>query len=407
MKPVTSAFTPPTLRRVTHCLLSLAVITPITLLASGTRVGFKDAFAMGRGNAFVATADNPSALYYNPAGLTQLEGTQVATNLYSVAVSSDYSGAGGTASLDNRYQNVPAFYTTWRAAHSDLAYGFGVYAPFGLATEWPATSPLQTLSTKNELTHLTYNLSAAWQASPTLSLGASLTYNRVDADLRKDLVPGLPFRFEGDGDSLGFNLGLLWKASEQHHFGLSYSHHTHADLNGTSTNLLAPPTTTAATASFDFPEVIIAGWSWRPTPEWNIEVNLDWTNWDRFNTVTINNSTSGPTPFAFDWESGLFYELGFTRYFDHGWHASAGYTYTEDSTPDATYFPAVPDSDRSFYALGVGYTAGAFSADLAWHYADGDRRTVTGSPPSLVGATADGTYKNSLSAFALSLAWRF
>ncbi|MCX6925129.1 MAG: hypothetical protein NT154_18235 [Verrucomicrobia bacterium] len=33
----------------------------------------QDAFAIGRGNAFVATADNPSAIYYNPAGITQLQ----------------------------------------------------------------------------------------------------------------------------------------------------------------------------------------------------------------------------------------------------------------------------------------------------------------------------------------------
>ena len=45
--------------------------------ASGTRVGFKDAFAMARGNAFVATADNASAVYYNPAGMTSLPGQRL------------------------------------------------------------------------------------------------------------------------------------------------------------------------------------------------------------------------------------------------------------------------------------------------------------------------------------------
>ncbi len=375
--------------------------------ASGTRVGFKDAFATGRGNAFVATADNPSAIYYNPAGLVQLAGEEISVNLYEVAVSSDYSGIGGSTSLDDSYQSVPSLYAACHPAGSAFAYGFGIYAPFGLSTEWPATSPLQTLSTRNELTHLTYNLSVAWQACSAVSLGASLTYNRVDADLRRDIIPGLPYRFEGKGDSVGLNVGLLWKVNEQHQFGLSYSLNTSVELDGTSTNLLAPPTTSAAAARFVFPEVLIVGWSYRPTPQWNLEANLDWTNWGRFNTVTINNANSGPLPFVFNWESGFFYELGVTRYFDNGWHVSVGYTYTEDSTPDATYFPAVPDSNRNFYNLGFGWRGQRLSADFAWQYADGGKRTVTGSPPSLILATADGTYDNSLSGLSFSLAWKF
>ena len=54
--------------------LGLTALLPGLAFASGTRVGFKDAFATERGNAFVATADNPSAIYYNPAGLIQLDG---------------------------------------------------------------------------------------------------------------------------------------------------------------------------------------------------------------------------------------------------------------------------------------------------------------------------------------------
>ena len=92
---------------------------------------------------------------------------------------------------------------------------------------------------------------------------------------------------------------------------------------------------------------------------------------------------------------------------ENGLHVSAGYLYTENSTPDSTYTPALPDSNRSFYSAGLGYTAGNFSFDLAWHYSDGGTRTVSGSPPSLLGSTADGKYKNSLNAISASAGWRF
>jgi long-chain fatty acid transport protein len=387
--------------------VTLVCASASVALASGTRVGFKDAFATGRGNAFVATADNPSALYYNPAGITQLAGTQVSVNLYSVSVSSDYRGAGGTASLDDGAVNVPALYATWKPADSPWAYGFAVYAPFGLETEWPAGSPLRTFALKNEQEFRTYNFTGAWQISPEFSAGLSLTYNQVSTDLRRALgflAPNDLFRFEGDGDALGANLGFLWKVNERHQLGLSYSHRTKVKLKGTSSTIPLIASETAS-ATFEFPEVLIVGWSWRPTPEWNLEVNLDWTNWDRLKTVVINKP-SGATPLAFNWESGLFYELGATRTFGD-FYASAGYCLTENSTPDATYTPAVPDSDRAFYSLGAGYRGQQFTVDLAWHYGDGGDRRVTGSPPSLIGATADGTYKNSLNAFSLSVGLKF
>jgi len=378
-------------------------------LASGTRVGFKDAFAMARGNAFVATADNPSAVYYNPAGLTQLTGQRLNASVYDVALKSDFRNATGSASMDDSYQPVPQiFYSIKPNATGPWAFGLGVYAPFGLSTEWPANSPLRTFALKNEQTYLTFNLSAAYQISPELSLGGGLTYNKVTTELTRAIGvfgPNDLFRFKGDGDAVGFTLGALWKPATKHSFGISYQASTSVKMEGT-TDTIPLITGEPSDATFEFPEVVILGYSYRPTPDWNFEVNVDWTNWNRFNTVTINKP-SGALPLPFNWESGFFYEFGVTRYLTANWNISAGYLFTENSVPDSTYTPAVPDSDRSFYSIGLGYTSGNLGANLAWHYADGGTRTVTGSPPSLIGATADGTYKNAINALAFSLEWRF
>lgn len=394
-----------------RCGVLIAVLACASLAhASGTRVGFKDAFATARGNAFVATADNPSAIYYNPAGLTQLEGTQVSANLYSVSATSDYSGVAGTATMDNGAQNIPAIYLTYKPQGAPWAYGFGVYAPFGLSTDWPDASPLRTFALKNEQTYRTFNFSLAWQSTPEFSFGGSVTYNAVDTDLNRAIGifgPADRFRFEGNGHAFGANLGMLWKPSPRHSFGLSYTHHTSVTLRGTSSTIPLVARESAS-AEFVFPETVIAGWSYRPMPEWNLEVNLDWTNWNRFNTVTIVKG-SGNSPLPFNWESGLFYEFGATRYFSRGLHVSAGYCFTENSTSDSTYTPAVPDSDKAFYSLGLGYSSAdkGFTADLGWHHGAGGTRRVTGSLPALTGATADGTYKNSLNAFSLSLGLHF
>lgn len=388
--------------------LTFALSAATAAHASGTRVGFKDAFATARGNAFVATADNPSALYYNAAGITQLDGIQVAGNLYNVAFSSDYSGPAGAATMDDEAQAVPAFYATWKPADAPWAYGIGVYAPFGLSTEWSRTSPLSTLALKNEQTYTTYNFTGAWQLSPQLSIGGSFTYNKIETDLNRALgfiAPNDLFRFEGDGDCIGFNLGLLWQPDERHSVGISYSHRTAVTVKGTSSTIPLIPSE-GATARFEFPEVVIVGYSWRPTPQWNLEVNIDWTNWNRLDTVVVDKA-SGPVALPFHWEAGLFYELGVTRYFTSGFNVSAGICHTENNTPDVTYTPAVPDADKTFWSVGAGYRGERFTADVAWQFTSGGERRVIGSPASLVGATADGTYDNSINALSVSLGYRF
>jgi len=46
-----------------------------------------------------------------------------------------------------------------------------------------------------------------------LSLGGGLTFNRLKVDLRRGigLMPGDEFRFNADGNDIGFNLGLRWQ----------------------------------------------------------------------------------------------------------------------------------------------------------------------------------------------------
>ena len=60
---------------------------PLTLRANGYLLPDQDAFATARGEAFVATADNASAIYYNPAGLTQLDGNNVRAGFYEIYLS--------------------------------------------------------------------------------------------------------------------------------------------------------------------------------------------------------------------------------------------------------------------------------------------------------------------------------
>jgi len=202
------------------------------------------------------------------------------------------------------------------------------------------------------------------------------------------------------------NLAVRWQPDARHAFGLTYQGNYSADLTGTAAYTPAPGTF-GASARFVFPEVIIFGYSYRPTPEWNFEFNAEWMNWDRFNTITITNAPMPAIPLVLNWRSSFFWDFGVTRTLASGLRMSAGYTYAENSTPNATYLPAVPDTDRHLFAAGVGGKCGDFDLQLTLQYGFAETRTVSGSPANLFGQTADGSYRGRTYALALSVARRF
>jgi long-subunit fatty acid transport protein len=98
-----------------------------------------------------------------------------------------------------------------------------------------------------------------------------------------------------------------------------------------------------------------------------------------------------------NWQASWMYEFGVTRYFDNGWHASAGFVFDENSVPNAYYTPLAADMDRYFLSAGAGYKGKRFDFDIAYQFGYGPAHTVTGSTPSSISGTinnqnANGTY---------------
>jgi len=387
-------------------------LLPGTGLANGTRLPNQDAEATARGNAFVATADNPSAIYYNPAGLTQLSGLQVSAGSYILSARNDYTPAGGgsTVKAEREIALIPQLYASYTPDHSPLSYGLGVYSPFGQASEWPDNSGFRTIATRNEITFITIAPTIAWKISENLSVGAGLQVNQVETDLRRGLspAPGDQFRFEGDDTSFGYNLGVMWRLNEHHVFGLNYQSRSTSEFKGDVTVSAIPALPPAGSLDLEFPDVITLGYSWRPTADWNLEVAIDRTNWDLLNTATLNTAL-GPQSIPFNWEASYYYLFGVTRYLSDGWRVSAGYCYSENSGPDSSFNPAVPDMSKHFASVGVGRTFGAISCYFTYQHGFKASRTVTGSPagPAPFNQSADGTYESTLDAVNLSFGYSF
>lgn len=377
----------------------------LTLSFNSVGVAFRlpnqDPEGIARGNAFAATADNPSAIYYNPAGITQIEGQQFQVGLYYVSASTRYTSSttGATAKTDSSFQPVPQMYYVRSFEDKPLSFGLGVYAPYGLSLDYGENNPFSFIAEYGKLVYVTVNPVIAWQATPTLSLAIGPTINYSQATLAN-----AAFRFKGDSMGVGFNAGIRWQPHEQWAFGVNYRSATKLEYGGNAE--VFDVFRTESTADIQFPQYVVVGVSYRPTENWNIEFNLDWTDWDNVNQAIFRDTAIGDVPFVFNYRSSFMYEFGVTRKLKGGWFVSAGYFYSENSSPDATYNPIVPDADLHLGSAGVGHRGSRWDWVVAYHFGYGPGRTVTGSPV-VAGQSADGRYRTFNNAVNVSLTYKF
>lgn len=399
-------------------LAALALsLTPVVAFGNGLRLPSQDAFATARGEAFVATADNPSAIYYNPAGLTQSTNTQLRSGIYGLYYDPTYQppkGApneGKTYDIKKKFAATPQFFFSSKLKGLPVTAGLGIYAPYGGAISWPSDTGFRTVGTQSSLTYVRINPVLAVKLCDQLSFGVGAMVDYAKIDLQQGLRP-FPqpfvnyFHFNGDGWSVGYNFGLLWQPIKQISIGATLRTQTHFTMNGNTSMEQQPnirATTLPANMDLTFPLTAVFGLSYRPTSKWNLEIDADYTDWSSMGTPVIHQDgtpppgVKNPIPVHFGWEASWMFEFGATRYFDNGWHASAGYTFDQNSVPNAYYAPLVADTDRHFVSFGAGHSGKLFDFDLTYQIGYGPNHTVAGSSPSSTpglfsGQRADGTY---------------
>jgi long-chain fatty acid transport protein len=395
---------------------------------AGWSLGFRnpdqDARATAQGEAFVAQADAPSAIYYNPGGLTQLEGTQISGTSFLTLRNIRFSGAGV-----NEKMNDPAFSGALFAATDfgmeKFRFGLGVNVPFGNAIDWGKRSSFRYIVTDSNLQVRNYQPTVAYKFNDHFSLGAGLNIYDAETELNR-LVPftilfGSPndgrFRFDGRGQALGATAGLLFTINDQNSIGVVYrspfsiDFRGHAIVKNDVTGLLGR---SGANAEINFPQSVAAGYALRPTPKLKLELDVEWTDWDTLNTVVLQSANPAfandpGSRIPFNWESSFFYEFGAQYKIDKHWTARAGYIYSENTVPNSTFSPILPDSNRHVFSLGVGFTKSPFNIDATYQYSLSTERKVTGSADTNFDGSGDldGKWKSDAHAFMITSTVKF
>ena len=402
----------------------LAQVAPVFGL--GFRNPDQGARATGQGEAFVAQADDPSAIYYNPAGLVQLPGTQISGGGYALFSHVKLDGVTVNKGM-NRFSTLPHFYvvTDLCQTNSPWRFGFGVNVPFGNSVDWGkgSSAPFRYLVTESSLSVVNFAPTVAYRVNEHFSLGASLNiyYGTTKMEQKvpgntfyppPPILPDANFRFEGDGMGLGATVGALWKINERHSVGAVYRSPFSINFKDNASlknSILGPMGPSAAEARIAFPQSVAFGYAFRPTPKLKLEVDADWTDWDTLNSVHLHWAKGGPLngyTIPFNWMDSWFYEFGAQYELNENWTVRAGYIFSENSVPQNTFSPSFVDSDRHVLSAGVGYNTKRFSVDVVYQYSLLVDRTINQQPPNQLG-NVNGEWSGDGHAVMVTTTFRF
>src|SRR5262249_55397204 len=128
------------------------VLLPTLAHAGGFYLNEHGAAATGMVGAFTAKADDPSTIYFNPAGLANQHGLQLylGTTLYVAHATASSMPMGGSQDMNELFQPLPTLYASYGLSH-DLAVGVGAFTIWGLSVEWPTAWQGRFVSTKAQL----------------------------------------------------------------------------------------------------------------------------------------------------------------------------------------------------------------------------------------------------------------
>ena len=399
--------------------LLATLLVPQVSSAIGFLLPNQDPAAIARGNAFAATADNPSAIYYNPAGITQITGWEVQVGeLNYLGIHSHYQPAGGGPDVNSEFEvtPVPQIYAVYSPTNLPLSFGLGVYAPFGLGIEWPANSSLRTLDIEARMQFLTVNPVVAWKILPSLSIAAGPAFNYSTLKFQRGLFsPVDEYTFDGHDYSIGGTLGIRWQPCDKLAFGVDYRSESTMNYTGRSSYrpgngmVLNVPTTTSTA----LPQELSWGISYRPTAHWNVESDVEWDNTHRTGVLTLDGTSAlfgSNLPFQLNWHDTWMYKFGVTRYFGDGWFVSAGYFFTTSTTSEQNFTPAIPDTQLHTGSLGFGRDGEHWHWAVAGQIIAGPDRsiaTTTGNNNPFTGASPAGKYSLFIPSLSISVGYKF
>jgi long-chain fatty acid transport protein len=426
------------LSRLSLPLVATVFLTTAAAFGSGFSIFEQGAKATAMGGAFAATADDPSAIYYNVAGIAQQRSAAFLIGGTAITFGNEFRGdpndafSSGSTGFYREHTFVPPNAYLVLPFGSNLTFGVGVFTPYGLRTSWADPWVGRFVSRDANVKTLSVEPALAWQTSDgRLAIGGGAEYRRAHLILNRNIGSVNPFnqRFADVANAYlasgwethwGWNVGVLFKPSNALHIGAAYRTDMTINFKGNATITQIPtgnpqldaivatqlPPSQPITTSLPFPSVAVVGVSTGAIRNWDIEADLTHTTWSRFKSldVVFTQTPSRNISAAQNWKDTWSYRLGGNHPVTPRWDVRLGAVYDKNPQPTAAVSPLLPDADRSGISFGVGYHQGPWVVDITEFALHFNRRSATGQTGPLA---LNGQYTTDANLVSLNLGYKF
>jgi len=350
------------------------------------------AAAMAMGGAFVALANNPSAVFHNPAGIAFLDGTQISlgTTLITSNTSLELTNLATTVETVSQWFYPSTFYISHKI-NDRIAAGFGFFNPYGLGTKWDEDYPLKYIATRDDMKTFFFNPVVAIKLDENFSVAVGITYvyatldfdrvNLVDLTGYGGSIYEAPIEVKGTGSAFGLNAGALYRG-ENFSLGFNWRGGFDLDLEGDlaldNSNIPAVfqpsvPTEADVATSMGIPHILGFGVAFNLTESLIFTADLHYVLWSSFKEFVIEVDNPDPVPdeteeFLEDWKDSYIIRAGLQYMVSENFALRAGFLYDKTPQPVETMDPLLPDANRWAITGGFGYKSGNFVIDVAYQY---------------------------------------
>ena len=381
-------------------LLTIFLVAPnaFAVGSGGIRVELNDSEVLAKGNAFVGQADNPSTVYFNPAGLTQLKGKNHFSGGFAIiAPSASYTDFGGNETQMVR-QNfpLPHLYLVSDFGVDNWIFGLAGLSSWGSGTAWADDSPLRYATTKADVKNVDTIMTAAYKFNEqwSFALGANHTWSVANKSKKLAQAGGADgdYNLKVKDSGWGYNLSTHFKLNENHKFGLIYKSPIQLkyrgkaflhELNGFGSNFEGifggTSFETKVAEEFELPQSVVLGYSYQPDNKWTFNFDVEWMDWSsieqewlEFTEVLTADQAAvlnGGNPANRDWDAVWSIGLGGEYAWSDDLRIRGGYYQHTTPGPDENFEANLPDSNKYGITGGFGYDLTKNSTiDVAYNY---------------------------------------
>lgn len=355
-------------------ILSAALLaTPMMSNAAG--FALIEQSGSGMGNAYAgaaAVAEDASTIYFNPAGMTYVEGTQVVGALHLIRPRGEFNNEGSVAGQGRPLGGeggdigdlafVPNFYYK-RDISETMKFGLGVGAPFGLKTEYDKNWLGRFQGIKSDLKTVNINPALAFKVNDQLSVGFGINAMWIQAELTSavNLVAAeRTSKVKGDDWGFGYNFGAIYQITEATRLGLAYRSKVDQHLKGdVKFSVSGGPTPNGdVNAEVTLPETLSLSSFTKLNDTWDLLADVTWTKWSRFRELAVyRDSGALLTSTPENWNNTMRYSIALNYKYSDTLKLRAGLAYDEEAIDDEFRTVRIPGNDRKWLALGAGWQA--------------------------------------------------